>query len=353
MIELQFLKSSFYEFGRYPALLSRNQQLYPTNKRLMPDLKILITGGLGYLGGRIADFLKRNHPESTIFLGTSRNISETPEWAKAFQIVQLNILDLASTEKALSNDIHVIIHLAALNEHDSFNNIESAWKTNTLGTQALLSVANQKQNIKFIYFSTFHVYGDCQGEVTEDSPTQPYHPYAATHRAAEDMVRFYQQYQDMETLTLRLSNGFGYPMDSGVNRWTLIFNDLSRQAMTSGKMVIKSSGKQHRDFIALHDVAAAVDHFMFKNPEKWEDGLFNLGGDCSFSILEVAKMIATVYEKKYRKSVPIQITGKDNGECHDPVHFNIDKLKKTGFCLTGSIEKEIEQTLSLCEKFST
>jgi UDP-glucose 4-epimerase len=319
----------------------------------MPDLKILITGGLGYLGGRIADSLKRNHPESTITLGTSRKISETPGWAKAFQIVPLNILDLASIEKVLSNDIHVIIHLAALNEHNSFDNIESAWKTNTLGTQALLSTASLKKNLKFIYFSTFHVYGDSAGEITEDSPTRPYHPYAATHRAAEDMVRFYQRYKDMATLTLRLSNGFGYPMDTGVNRWTLVFNDLCRQAMTSGKMVIKSSGKQHRDFISLHDVAAAVDHFLFKNSEKWGDGLFNLGGDCSFSIVEVAKAIATAYEKKYGKLVPIQITKKDNRELHNPVHYNIDKLKKTGFCLTGNMEKEIAQTLSLCEKFST
>jgi UDP-glucose 4-epimerase len=319
----------------------------------MSDLKIFITGGLGYLGGRIADSLKRNHPESTIILGTSRRISETPDWAKAFQIVPLNILDPASIKKAVSNDIHVIIHLAALNEHNSFDNIESAWKTNTLGTQALLSAASQKQILKFIYFSTFHVYGDCQGEITEDSPTWPHHPYAATHRAAEDMVHFYQRYKDMNTLTLRLSNGFGYPMDSGVNRWTLIFNDLCRQAMTSGEMVIKSSGKQHRDFISLHDVTAAVDHFLFKNSEKWDDGLFNLGGDCSFSILEVAKIIATVYEKKYGKSVPIQIVGKDNGERYNCVNFNIDKLKKTGFRLTGNMEKEIAQTLSLCEKFST
>ena len=186
----------------------------------MSDLKILITGGLGYLGGRIADSLKRNHPKSTIVLGTSRQISEVSDWAKTFQIVPLNILDLASIEKTVSNDFHAIVHLAALNEHDSFDNIESAWKTNTLGTQALLSTASQKQIPKFIYFSTFHVYGNCQGEITEDSPTCPHHPYAATHRAAEDMVRFYQHYKNMDTLTLRLSNGFGYPMDSGVNRWT-------------------------------------------------------------------------------------------------------------------------------------
>jgi UDP-glucose 4-epimerase len=318
----------------------------------MPDLKILITGGLGYLGGRIADYLKRKRPETTIVLGTSREISETPNWAKAFQIVPLNILDPVSIEKAVSNDIHVIIHLAALNEHDSFNNIESAWKTNTLGTQTLLSAASQKQILKFIYFSTFHVYGDCKGKITEDSPTLPFHPYAATHRAAEDMVRFFQHYKGMDTLTLRLSNGFGYPMDLEVNRWTLVFNDLCKQAIVSGKMIIKSSGKQHRDFISLHDVAASVERFLFSIPDKWGDGLYNLGGDCSLSIADVASQIAKVYEKKYGKPVPIEIAGKDNNENHSPVHFSIDKLKKTGFHLAGNMEREIEQTLSLCENFS-
>jgi len=166
------------------------------------------------------------------------------------------------------------------------------------------------------------------------------------------MVRFFQHYKGMETLILRLSNGFGYPMDSGVNRWTLVFNDLCRQIMTSGKMVLQSSGKQHRDFISLYDVAAAVDHFLYAIPDKWKDGLFNLGGDCSLSIMHVANQIAKVYEKKYGKLIPIEIVGKDNGQIYDPIHFNIEKLKNTGFSLSGNMEKEIEQTLALCAKIS-
>ena len=116
-------------------------------------------------------------------------------------------------------------------------------------------------------------------------------------------------------------------------------------------MVINSTGKQHRDFISLHDVAAAVDHFLYAIPDKWADGLFNLGGGSSFSIADVANKIAKVYERKYGKSIPIEIAGNDNGEIHSPVHFSIDKLKKTGFHLAGNMEKEIEQTLLLCKNF--
>jgi UDP-glucose 4-epimerase len=142
-------------------------------------------------------------------------------------------------------------------------------------------------------------------------------------------------------------------MNAEVNRWTLVFNDLCRQAITSGKMVINSSGKQHRNFITLHDVAAVVAHFLFTVAGNWGDGLYNLGGDGSLSIAEAAKTIARVYKKKYGKPIPVETTGEDDREDHHPVLFNIDKLKKTGFCLTGNMEKEIDQTLSLCEVFTT
>ena len=317
----------------------------------MQDLNILITGGLGYLGGRVADSLKRNFPETTIILGTRRKIRDIPDWAESFKIIHLDICDSLSIEQAVVGS-DTVIHLAALNEHESIKDIEAAWKTNALGTQALLSAANRKGVQRFVYFSTFHVYGDYGETITENSPARPHHPYAATHRAAEDMIRFYQYYKNMDTLILRLSNGFGYPMDTGIDRWTLVFNDLCRQAVTSGKMVLKSSGKQHRDFISLHDVSAAVEHFLFRVRGQWKDGLYNLGGDGSLSIAEAAKTIARVYEKKYDKRIPIEIAGKDDEGPSNSAHFNIDKLKATGFQLTGDMEMEIEQTLSLCETFT-
>ena len=192
----------------------------------MSKQRILITGGLGYLGGRIANFLN-GFPKTNIILGTRRKFSEIPDWAKSFQITNLNLCDTSSISDAIVN-LDTVIHLAGLDEQNSFRDIEAAWKINALGTQSLLSVANDKGIQKFIYFSTFHVYGDCEGTITEETPAQPHHPYASTHRAAEDIVRFYQHYKNINTLTLRLSNAFGCPMDTEINRWALVFNDLCR-----------------------------------------------------------------------------------------------------------------------------
>ena len=141
-------------------------------------------------------------------------------------------------------------------------------------------------------------------------------------------------------------------MDTEINRWALVFNDLCRQAMTSRKIIIKSSGKQYRNFISLHDVCAAIEHFLYAIPDQWGDGLYNLGGDNCLSIIEVAEIIAKVYKSKYGESIPVQINDKDDEKKYNPVRFNINKLKKTGFSLSGNMEKEIEKTLSLCEKFA-
>lgn len=318
-------------------------------------MSILITGGLGYIGGRIASYLKKKDPNNHIILTTRDTNKALPSWADDFTVLQMDLLDEDSIANCLEDKgIGAIIHLAALNEIDSMKNPALALEVNTQGTYKLLSTANAHKANRFIYFSTFHVYGETSGSViTEETPTRPFHPYAITHRAAEDFVTFFNHYHKMKTLILRLSNGYGYPMDRDINRWTLVFNDLCRQVVTSGRVVLKSSGKQHRDFISLHDVARAVEHFLFAVPDKWGDGLYNLGGDCSMSILEVANKISAVYKTKYKKNILEIKTGQDDNSpiTSEPVNYSIEKIAKTGFILKGDMISEIEGTMDVCEGF--
>ena len=318
-------------------------------------MNILITGGLGYIGGRIASYLKEKAPESHIFLTTRKRNRKLPSWADKFTVLQMDLLDENSIANCLEDKvIDVIVHLAALNEIDSMKDPALALDVNTQGTYKLLNIASRKKIDGFVYFSTFHVYGEISSSViTEEAPTRPFHPYAITHRAAEDLVTFFNRYHKMQTLIFRLSNGYGYPMDMDINRWTLVFNDLCRQAVTSGRIVLKSTGKQHRDFISLHDIARAVWHFLFEVPDRWGDGLYNLGGNCSMSILDVAEKISDVYKIKYKKEILEIKTGQDGSGsiALEPVKYGIEKLAKTGFTLKGNMISEIEKTLYVCEGF--
>ncbi|RMH54461.1 MAG: SDR family oxidoreductase [Candidatus Hydrogenedentota bacterium] len=315
-------------------------------------MNILITGGLGYVGGRLAVYLKRTHPEINLYVTTRKPPLEKPPWAAELEILQLNVVEEEAIKQCLENNIDVIVHLAALNELVSFKAPEAANEVNTMGTYKLLKHAKEKQIKKFIFFSTIHVYGAAESDlIDENTPTKPFHPYAITHLAAENYARFFHRYHGVQTLILRLSNGYGYPMDKNVDRWTLVFNDLCRQAVTCGRMVIKSKG-QYRDFISLHNVARAVEHFIFKRPNDWKDGLFNLGGDNCLSIAEVGEKIAEVYKSVFGKSVKIEINkNEDDDRISGRFRYSIDKLVSTGFELEENMEEEIMKTLLLCKEF--
>lgn len=296
-------------------------------------MNILITGGLGYLGGRIANYLKTREPDSNILLTTRNKDKKLPLWADKFTVLEMNLLDEKSIINCLNNKLDVIIDLVALNEVDALKDPELALRV-AKGLQTLLDKTTVD---RFIYFSTFRI--------------KENHPYAQAHRLAEEIISSFKD--KMRALILRLSNGYGYPMDIDINRWTLVFNDLCKQAVTSGRIVLRSSGKQHRDFISLHDVARAVHHFLFLAPDKWGDGLYNLGGNCSMSILDLANKIADVYKRKYNKQALEIKTGPDsnNPDSSAPVRYNIDKILKSGFVLEGNMTEEIEKALSICEEF--
>ncbi len=317
---------------------------------------ILITGGLGYVGGRVADHLRRSAPGANIVLTTRNEKKELPLWARDFSVARLDVRDSGSIEACIEGKkIDVIIHLAAMNDIESAKDPASALEINTSGTYRLLECAHKHGVRRFVYFSTIHVYGPAlAGNLTEDSPTRPVHPYAITHRAAEDMANYFRHSCGMQTLILRMSNGYGYPMHKEVDTWSLLFNDLCRQLMTAGRITLRSSGRQLRDFIPLSDAAEAVRHFLFSAPDKWADGLFNLGGGGAISILDAARQIERVFREKYGKE-PGELSAMPDKAGAPPAaaaDYRIDKIMRTGFIPKGNMKLEIERTLEISRQFA-
>lgn len=311
---------------------------------------ILITGGLGYLGGRIATFLASAAPDLTLRLTTRKNPDQRPHWAENLDVVSADLLQPETLGPALDG-IDTVIHLAAVDEVESQKDPDVALDVNGKGTYRILQACQAHEIKRFIYFSTFHVYGPGAPQfITEATPTRPVHPYAITHHVAEDFVNWYRHSFGLDTLILRLSNGFGYPADPLVQRWTLVFNDLCKQAVQYGEIRLRSQGTQHRDFISLTDVARATIHLLGLPTQEWGDGLFNLGGECSLSILEVAERIASEFLVVYGKEVPVIIGDAKDTQAAGPVVYSIDKLKQAGFSTVGNMSQEIRGTFKVCEQ---
>lgn len=177
---------------------------------------VLLTGGLGYLGGRLACALVAVGHQ--VRCGTRRPGAAAPDWLPGMSMV---MLDWASTEALTEacRGVDCIIHLAAMNEVESTRDPVGALEMNGLASLRLLEAAKAAGVRRFVYFSTAHVYGaPLQGSIDETSLPRPVHPYAITHKVAEDFVLAAHDRKQIEGVVIRLSNGFGAPVTPDVDR---------------------------------------------------------------------------------------------------------------------------------------
>lgn len=310
---------------------------------------ILITGGLGYVGGRVASALIREGKHQ-VLVGTRKAPDSLLVWLGSDNIRILDLFSAANLAGACKG-VDTIIHCAALNEIDCAKDPVEALRVNSLGTLNLIQAAKQASITKFIYFSTAHIYrAPLEGVIIEDSLPRPAHPYAITHKTAEDFLLAEHDKKTFTVAILRLSNSFGAPIRADVNRWSLVVNDLCRQAITDRKLVLKSSGLQQRDFITLADVENAVKHVLSLSEQKIGNGIFNLGGENSISIYDIAQRIASRCKIVLGYTPEIIRPEPQPTEFYNSLDYKIAKLKATGFHLIGNIDQAIDDTLLFCKE---
>jgi UDP-glucose 4-epimerase len=300
------------------------------------------------VGGRISKFLS-GKSKAELRISTRRQGIKAPEWLKSGEIVALDLMSDSQLEAAVEG-VKCIVHLAAVNEIDSLKDPQLALIVNGLGSLKLLNAAENAGVERFIYFSTAHVYGvSLEGVITEKSFARPVHPYAISHRTAEDFVLAAHKKKAFSGIVLRLSNGFGAPVRADINRWTLLVNDLCRQAVTTRRLVLRSSGLQKRDFITLHDISRAVYHVMNLSELECADGLFNLGGECPLKIIDMAEIVAERCIQTLGFKPEITTQEPLPKETSNELAYVIDKIKSTGFSLEKNLHEEIDATLRFCQ----
>lgn len=310
-------------------------------------MKILITGGFGFIGGRLAQFLE-SMGNNIIVLGTRNKINK-PIWLPNSEVVIIDWNSPDSLSK-ICKGIDIVIHLAGMNAEECALDPIMALEFNALSTSRLISAA-VKQNVKkFIYFSTAHVYSSpLAGAINENTLPKSLHPYATSHRAAEDVVLYSHAKKEIECVVIRLSNSFGSPAHKNVNCWKLLVNDLCKQLITTNKMVLNSSGLQKRDFITMSDVCKATFHLMNYDLNSCCRPLFNLGGGRSHSVLEMANMISQIYYTEYHIEPKLIRKDPSNDEISQDLNYQIDLLKSIGFKSQTSYVKEIKALLNFCK----
>lgn len=307
-------------------------------------MNILITGGRGYLGGHLCQHLG-SAKGYQVFSGSRRPISGVQH------IAEERVMNWSSRDSLLESctDIDTIVHLAAMNANDCGDDSIAALTINGVGTARLLEAAKIAGVRRFLYISTAHVYGNpLVGNITEETLPFPVHPYATSHRAAEDLVLAAQRAGQIEGVVIRLSNAFGSPMRADANCWDLLFNDLCRQAVTKKTIMLRSTGMQKRDFVPIKDVCRAIKHLLILPLESFDKPLFNVGGNWSPTVFDVALLVAGRFEERkgYRPQINRLIPKSEERATN--LSYCIDRLRGTGFILEADKFTELDGLIDFC-----
>ncbi len=307
---------------------------------------ILIAGGLGYLGGRMAKYFSDNG--YSVLIATRKDEKNFPNNIPMnAQVIQMDYKSDKQLNEAMKG-IDTLIHLAGPDAHTNFEDPDILIKWHVDLTKRLFQSA-QRNNVKhFIYFSTIHVYGNnLVGTVTEETKTLPIYPFAIAHLAAENIVNDPQK--EIVTTIIRCSNTFGAPYYKNEKYWKLVVNDLCRSAFQNGRLIINSSGQDYRNFIALEDVVQAVHHLLELNNEKERHNIYNLGSSNTVRIIDIARRIQKELKASFDYECPIE-TNKTSTESNNvgSFIFSIKKMEELGF-IPDCSGKEISSSLHYCK----
>jgi len=256
----------------------------------MDDMKLLVTGGAGFIG---SNFIRKsiNNPnfktvtvlDSLTYAGNLNNLNEVISSEK-FIFIEGDICN-SEIVSDVTKDIDVIINFAAESHVDrSIINPGQFLKTNILGTQNLLEAAVINKVGKFIQISTDEVYGSInEGSWTEDWPLSPNSPYSASKASADLLVLSYYKTFGLNVSITRCSNNYG-PYQFPEKIIPLFVTNLLKKK----KLPIYGNGKNIRDWIHVDDHCAGIE----KTIQLGQPGeIYNFGGGNEITNIELANKI--------------------------------------------------------------
>ena len=262
-------------------------------------MKVLITGGAGFIGSNFVDYMISNHPDYKIivfdaltYAGDLENLP-TPFFSdlSKYEFIKGNIASQESVNTLIPKDVDAIINFAAESHVDnSIANPGIFLSTNVLGTYNLLEFARKNSIKKFVQVSTDEVYGSIDdGLFTENSQIQPNSPYSASKASGDHFVRAYHETFGLNTNITRCSNNYG-PRQHAEK---LIPKTIQR-ALNNEAIPVYGNGSNIRDWLFVEDHCSAIDTVLHSGiPGE----VYNVGGSNEIENIAVVETILHILNK--------------------------------------------------------
>ncbi len=258
-------------------------------------MKVLVTGGAGYIGSVVAHQLLEEGNETVVLDNLSKGHEKAlPEGGR---FVNGDLLDAEGMRDALAEGFDGVLHFAALSlVGESVEQPELYYRNNVCGTLNLLEAMREAKVRRLVFSSTAAVYGEPEEvPIQETCPTLPTNPYGSSKLAVDQMIRAVAEARGLAATSLRYFNVAGASGRFGEdhNPETHLI-PLVLQAASGAQDSVKIFGTDYptrdgtpvRDYIHVEDLGRA--HLLaLEAAEPGEHRVYNLGNGAGFSVLEV------------------------------------------------------------------
>ncbi|MDW1505500.1 dTDP-glucose 4,6-dehydratase [Vibrio sp. Vb5031] len=271
-------------------------------------MKILVTGGAGFIGSAVVRHIIRDTRDTVInldkltYAGNLESLVDVSE-SERYHFEQVDICDRAELDRVFSeHQPDRVMHLAAESHVDrSIDGPAAFIETNVMGTYHLLEAARQywsgldearQSAFRFHHISTDEVYGDLEGTddlFTETTSYAPSSPYSASKASSDHLVRAWQRTYGLPTLVTNCSNNYGpYHFPEKLIPLMIL------NALDGKPLPVYGDGMQIRDWLFVEDHARA----LYKVVNEGEVGeTYNIGGHNEKANIEVVKTICALLEE--------------------------------------------------------
>ena len=293
--------------------------------------KVIVTGGLGFIGSNLVELLIRDgfkviNIDKITYSSNFYNVKEFKN-IKNYKFIKCDISDKKLKKIIFEHKPTCIFNLAAETHVDrSIDNPENFIQSNIVGVYKLLEIFknySKKNNCRLIHISTDEVYGDIlSGRSSEKYPYQPSSPYAASKAASDHLVSSYIRTYNIPAIITNCSNNYGPKQHPEKLIPKLIYNIINNKPLP-----IYGKGTNSREWIYVKDHCEALIK-IFKKGKIGE--FYNIGSNKNLNNLQVTKELLNISKKRINLGKNVKISFIKDRPGHDIRYaLNSNKIKKS------------------------